>query len=137
MRDRFISIVLLIPLAILTFSCSQNGPKWKGTIEEEEGVTVVKNPKVPMYGEDVFHLEDELSIGEKEAQEECMFSQLTSIDVDEDENIYVFDSKQGKYIAKIPLKFKPQTWKKNKLYSIEEDEEGFQVVKRYKVTWNY
>ncbi|MDH5203993.1 MAG: hypothetical protein OEW69_12160, partial [Nitrospirota bacterium] len=48
----------------------------------------------------------------------------------------VFDS-EGKYIAKIPLKARPQVWKKNKLYTIEEDEEGFQVVKRYKVTWKY
>jgi len=48
----------------------------------------------------------------------------------------VFDS-EGKYIAKIPLKFPPHVWKKNKLYTIEEDEDGFQMVKRYKVTWGY
>jgi len=46
----------------------------------------------------------------------------------------VFDS-DGRYIAKIPMKFQPNIWKKGKLYSIEEDEEGYQVVKRYKVTW--
>lgn len=48
----------------------------------------------------------------------------------------VFDSK-GRYIAKIPLKIQPQIWKKNRLYTIEEDEDGYQFVKRYKVTWNY
>jgi len=48
----------------------------------------------------------------------------------------VFDS-EGKYIAKIPIKIRPQVFKKNKLYTIEEDEEGYQVIKRYKVTWKY
>jgi len=48
----------------------------------------------------------------------------------------VFDS-EGRHIAKIPLKCQFQAWKKNKLYTIEEDEEGYQVVKRYKVNWKY
>ncbi len=49
----------------------------------------------------------------------------------------VFDA-EGKYIAKMPIKHtkrSPIIWKKNKLYTIEEDEEGYQVVKRYKVNW--
>lgn len=46
----------------------------------------------------------------------------------------VFDS-EGKYIAKIPLKVRPRVLKKKKLYTIEEDENGFHVVKRYKVIW--
>lgn len=29
----------------------------------------------------------------------------------------------------------PKVWKKNKLYTIEEDEEGYQYVVRYKVAW--
>lgn len=48
----------------------------------------------------------------------------------------VFDS-ESKYIAKIPLKVRPRVWKKNKLYTVEEDEVGYQYVKRYKVTWKY
>ena len=48
----------------------------------------------------------------------------------------VFDS-DGRYIAKISLKTEPRVWKNQKLYTIEEDEEGYQYVKRYKVTWNY
>jgi hypothetical protein len=47
----------------------------------------------------------------------------------------VFDS-EGKYIARFSLKYWAIVWKKQKLYTIEEDEEGFQVVKRYRVTWN-
>jgi hypothetical protein len=41
-------------------------------------------------------------------------------------------------VARIPLKQVrrvPLVWKNDKLYTIEEDESGFNVVKRYKVTW--
>lgn len=48
----------------------------------------------------------------------------------------VFDS-DGKYMVKIPLKVRPRAWKKGKLYTVEADEEGYQVVKRYKVAWKY
>ena len=48
----------------------------------------------------------------------------------------VFDP-EGRFIAKIPLPAKPQAWKNNKLYLIEEDEDGYQYVKRYRVTWTY
>ncbi len=46
----------------------------------------------------------------------------------------VFDS-EGRYIAKIPLKATPRVWKKNKLYTVEEDEEGYRFVKRYSLEW--
>ena len=53
-----------------------------------------------------------------------------------EEEVYfdVFDS-NGRYIYKVPLKpgRKNCIWKKNKLYTIDETEEGFPVVKRYKV----
>jgi hypothetical protein len=48
----------------------------------------------------------------------------------------VFDA-EGRYRAKIFLKVYPRVWKKDKLYTIEKDEEGYQVVKRYKVNWIY
>lgn len=46
----------------------------------------------------------------------------------------VFD-KDGKYIVKIPLPSKPEVWKNGKLYTIEQDENGYQSVKRYDVRW--
>jgi len=47
----------------------------------------------------------------------------------------VFDS-EGKYIAKTSLKTMPRVLKKkNKLYTIKEDEDGYQYIKRCKVTW--
>jgi hypothetical protein len=46
----------------------------------------------------------------------------------------VFDP-EGRYLALVPFKAAPRVIKKDKLYTIEEDEDGYQVVKRYKVTW--
>ena len=51
----------------------------------------------------------------------------------------VFDT-EGKYITTVPIRAnlsREAVWKNNRLYTIEMDEEGYQVVKRYKVTWNY
>jgi len=47
----------------------------------------------------------------------------------------VFDS-EGRYIARIPLSIRPQVWKKSKIYTIEEDDEGFHQIKRYQVFWD-
>ena len=88
------SIILFLSVFIIIVSCRQQKLEWKGTIEEVDGVTVVKNPIEPMYGEDVFSLEEELSIGEVEGREEYMFSQIGNLAVDDEENIYVLDRKE-------------------------------------------
>ncbi|HPW17015.1 MAG TPA: 6-bladed beta-propeller [Candidatus Aminicenantes bacterium] len=46
----------------------------------------------------------------------------------------IFDD-TGEFIASIPLQVDPVLWKKNKLYTVEEDENGLQIMKRYKVLW--
>jgi len=48
----------------------------------------------------------------------------------------VFDT-EGKFIAKVPLKTRPFLIKDNKFYTVEENEQGFLSIKRYKTTWNY
>jgi hypothetical protein len=48
----------------------------------------------------------------------------------------VFD-REGRYIARVPLELYPKVWKRNKMYAIHEDDEGYRIVKRYKVTWKY
>ncbi len=47
----------------------------------------------------------------------------------------VFDG-GGRYIVKIALPGQPKVLIGGKLYTIEVDEDGFQLVKRYKVNWN-
>lgn len=46
----------------------------------------------------------------------------------------IFDE-EGKYIAKAPLDISPRVWKKNKIYAVEEDEKGYEFVRRYRVAW--
>lgn len=80
---------------MLLASCEKQRAEWKGRIEQENGVTVIKNPKEPMYSEDVFNLKEELSIGEKEGAEEYMFSQIIDLGVDDEERIYILDFKEA------------------------------------------
>jgi len=53
------------------------------------------------------------------------------------EGEYVLDifDKEGRYIARIPSKVNSRVWKNNKTYSIEDTEEGYKVIKRYRYTW--
>jgi len=71
-------------------SCKKQGAEWKGTIEEVDGVTVVKNPEEPLYGELVLDLEEGLSIG-KEDDDNYMFFRIADIKVDVDGNFYVLE----------------------------------------------
>ncbi|MBA7702672.1 hypothetical protein ES703_111441 [subsurface metagenome] len=112
-KIKIITVVLFISVFIILNSCQQQKAEWKGKIEEINGITVVKNPKEPMYSEDVFGLEEELSIGGGKDQEEYIFSRIGHIAVDEDEKIYVRDQqeqhikvfdKDGKYLMTIGRK---------------------------------
>jgi len=82
-----------IAASILLVSCGQQKDKWKGTIEEEDGVTVVKNPAQPIYSKDVFKLEEDLTIENVEEDEGFTFQDIMHLAVDDDENIYASDSK--------------------------------------------
>jgi hypothetical protein len=49
MKFRRISIILLFIFLVLSISCYKKEAEWKGTIEQIDSVTVVKNPKEPNY----------------------------------------------------------------------------------------
>ena len=46
----------------------------------------------------------------------------------------VFDEK-GRYFAQIHSSFFPIVIRDNLMYTVEEDDDGYQYIKRYKVTW--
>ncbi|MFQ6108748.1 MAG: 6-bladed beta-propeller [Candidatus Aminicenantales bacterium] len=46
----------------------------------------------------------------------------------------VFDP-EGRYLTRVPLKGRPVVCYRGKLYSIDEDEEGYPLVKRYRLIW--
>ncbi len=90
-KTKVISIVLFISALIMLISCQKQKAEWKGTIEEFNGVTIVKNPKEPLYGEEAFQLKEELTIGEREGREEYMFSRLSQLAINEQGDIFVLD----------------------------------------------
>ena len=108
-KIKIISVVLFISTCVLLASCQKQKAEWKGTIEEVDGVTVVKNPDEPLYGELVFDLEEDLSIG-KEDDDNYMFFRIGDIKVDGNGNIYVLEfgnkrvqkfGRDGKYTCTI------------------------------------
>lgn len=102
----FVSSTIFLSLVVVFCVSGQQEARWKGKIEEEDGVKIVKNPDKPLYGEIEFELEEDLSIGTKE-DENYSFNRVRGLVVDEEENIYVSDTdnqriqkfdRQGKYL---------------------------------------
>ena len=91
-------IFLILMCIFLSASCSpqkikREGPVWGGMEETIDGVTIVKNPLEPMYGEEAVFLEEELTIGEAEEREEYMFQSLYTLAVNDNGDIFALDTK--------------------------------------------
>ena len=91
--------ILITLISIGLLSCSSEKSMWQGVVEEVDGVTIVRNPIEPMYEDEVFALEEELIIGKDKKKGEPEFIRIWAIQVDENGNIYVLDSKP--YLIKI------------------------------------
>jgi len=111
-RNLLISTIILILFIILFNACGKQKAEWRGTIEVVDGVTIVNNPGEPLYGELVFDLEEDLSIGNEE-DENYMFYRIRDIQIDNDGNFYILESgnvriqkfdKNGNYICTIGRK---------------------------------
>jgi hypothetical protein len=74
-----------------SIACQKQKTGWQGTVEEENGIRVVKNPAEPLYGELTLGLEEDLSIGSVD-DKNTMFYQIGDIAVDSQGNLYVLDS---------------------------------------------
>lgn len=87
-------LVLILTMLIIPYffvSCSSPKDGWGGTVEEVDGVTIVRNPQEPYYGELVIELEDDLEIGNDEDLN-YQFYRVLGIALDSVQNIYVLDS---------------------------------------------
>jgi hypothetical protein len=111
-KTKAISIVLSFSVFFIFISCRKQKAEWKGTIEEVDGVTIVKNPNKPNYGELNLDLEEDLVIG-REDDENYQFYRAYDLAVDRGDNIYVADGgnsriqkfdKNGNYILTIGRK---------------------------------
>jgi len=95
MRTRW-SMGRLLGLALLVVSatCVAAGqPRWKGSIAKEDGVTVIKNPKEPLYKTPVLELREDLSLGGPDAQGNDVLDQVGQFVVDDIGAIYVLEAR--------------------------------------------
>ncbi len=111
-RFKHVQAGILILIFIMFLGCQKQKTGWQGSVEEENGIRIVKNPAEPLYGELVLELEEDLSIGSVE-DEKYMFYRIGDIAVDSQNNIYVLDGgnyriqkfdKDGNYLQTIGRK---------------------------------
>jgi hypothetical protein len=112
MKQFLVLLSVVLILGILDYSLSSQ----EARIEKEDGVTVVHNPSMPIShaGDPIkLTLTEDLIVGDRSDEENYMFSQLRSIQVDNDENIIALDTKEvsikvfdktGKFISKFGTK---------------------------------
>jgi hypothetical protein len=91
---RFIALALL-GSAALGINCTKQKSEWKGTMNVEDGVTIVKNPKEPIYDGPILELTEDLAIKGSGEDEERMFQSIHTLDVDEDGTMYILDEQAG------------------------------------------
>jgi len=84
---------LILALAALNAACAREN--WQGTIVKEGDVTIVKNPKTPLFESPVLDLAEDLSIGGPKAEGEHVFGRIMTFVVDEEGSINVLDQKDS------------------------------------------
>ncbi|OGD18771.1 MAG: hypothetical protein A2W03_12345 [Candidatus Aminicenantes bacterium RBG_16_63_16] len=88
------SLALAGIVALAAF-CAKDKSAWQGTIEEVEGVTIVRNPAKPVLEGSLFTLEEELSIGDEDGSRAIAFSDISHLTADDQGWIYALDRKES------------------------------------------
>ena len=63
MKSKFYFVLVSLIIAVLSLAYQKQKTGWQGSVVEESGIKVVKNPAEPMYEKNVFIMTEELSIG--------------------------------------------------------------------------
>ena len=109
---KYLNIFLILFFSISPESKVVQKSEWKGKVETENLIKVIKNPAEPLYGKVAFDLEEDLSIG-NEDDDHYLFYKDIDLAVDSLGSIYVLDSanfriqkfdKNGHYILTIGRK---------------------------------
>jgi hypothetical protein len=86
---------------------------WSGKTIKDGDVTIIKNPKEPMYKGDILTLKEDLRLGGSKAKGDYIFNGILTLAVDDEGNIYILDEKgclikvfdkSGKYLRTIGRK---------------------------------
>ncbi len=83
-----LSIALTFVMAIGNWGAQE--PQWKGSIEDKDGIRVVRNPSLPLYGELKLELKEDLSLGREGSPQE-MFFRIRGLAVDRSGTIFISD----------------------------------------------
>jgi hypothetical protein len=90
-KTSLIHAITFLSILILFSSCWRQESSLQGTIEEVDGVTIVKNPAKPLKPELQILFEEDLTIGVEEGDGNYMFGNQVFVNTDDDGNIYVTD----------------------------------------------
>jgi hypothetical protein len=85
---------LMASAFVISASCGTQNHGWEGTIEEVDGITIVKNPDKPICGGEVYAIKEDLKFGGEGGDENFIFSFICYLAVDNAENIYVADTRE-------------------------------------------
>ena len=95
MKAKSSSILLVILFVLVIPVISHQEAGWKGKIEYENGIQVIKNPNEPQYGEISLELEEDLVIEDRDGKD-YYFQWLCDVNVDSKGTIYILDRQQHK-----------------------------------------
>jgi len=90
-RIRYALIIIFLLIFIFAEARENQKPAWKGKIETENGIKVVKNPAQPLYGEFSFDLQEDLKIGGDPTAEAYYFPKGAAVRPDKKGNMFVAD----------------------------------------------
>ncbi len=93
-KAQFIPYFLVLTLVLIFLvgcGTKEPGEEYPAEIKTVDGVKVVANPDFPKEGTIHYSMEEELSIGVLEGDEEYMLNMPQDIKIDKDGNIYVLD----------------------------------------------
>lgn len=95
MNARAAVLIMSCGAFLFCLGCRERPAGWAGTIEERDGVVVVRNPAAPVHDGQVVTFEEELSIGQDTGQEEYLFARVNGMGVDDNGHIYVIDGRDA------------------------------------------
>jgi hypothetical protein len=97
MKGKIICPLMIFLLFFFVSSEAREGqkPEWKGSINKEGDVTVVKNPKDPIYKGPIIAFKEDYSVGGTGAAGDYTFLDPRDIAIDKDGNIYVLDLRES------------------------------------------
>ncbi|MGA2534174.1 MAG: 6-bladed beta-propeller [Candidatus Aminicenantales bacterium] len=81
----------LLILAGVGLSQDPSKPAWRGRVETQNGIPVVKNPADPVFGVRPLDLAEDLTLG-NDSDKNLFFYRIRAVKTDRDGNIFVLDS---------------------------------------------